>query len=655
MFPRFKSHHTDVDVVVGWGHKETSKTARLFAQKKSLPYLALEDGFLRSASLGVLGAPPLSIVVDDLGIYYDATKPCRLEQMLNDGGWETEEILARARKAIDWIIREKLSKYNHAPLLNKTLPGERREKVLVVDQTLGDASVLYGMADEETFRQMLQAARDENPNADIIVKTHPDVLAGKKRGYLTGIENSAPNVHLLSEEKNPLSLIEAVARVYTVTSQMGFEALLLGKQVECFGVPFYSGWGLSNDRQAVPRRTRKRTVEELFAATYILYPRYINPYTKESGTLEDVIEYLTLQVRHQRLLQSQTLLCTGFHWWKRPYIHKILKTLDCRLLFSKNVKSLERADKVVTWGDGSSSSLFNDALKKGLPVLRMEDGFLRSVGLGSNLVRPHSLVFDSRGIYYDPTRPSDLEALLRDTTFTAELCRRAENLRRRFVTERFSKYNVGDELPLVVDAAPGQVIILVPGQVEDDASIRLGCVDLRTNLELLVEVRRQNPGAYIIYKPHPDVVARNRRGEVSGLEAEKLSDLIVTDRSMPACLDVTDEVHTLTSLSGFEALLRGKMVVCYGLPFYAGWGLTKDRHALSGRRGRHLSIDELVAGVLILYPSYFNWQRGDLIPVEAALEQLGEERRSSMRHKTVCVGLLRQWGRKLSGFFSAIR
>ncbi len=642
------------DVVVGWGRKETAKKARALAKQEGVPYLALEDGFLRSVAPGVTGAPPLSVVVDDTGIYYDATSPSNLEQLLEVGGWETDELLDRSRRAINRVVSERLSKYNHAPHLEKPLPGQGRHKVLVIDQTFGDCSISCGMADADSFQKMLAAALEDNPASDIIIKTHPDVLAGKKKGYLTDIDKLSPRIHLLAEEVNPLSLIEKVDRVYTVTSQMGFEALLLGKPVDCFGVPFYSGWGLTRDRQTIDRRTRRRTLEELFAAAYILYPRYLNPYTHKAGTIEDVLDYLTLQSRHHRLLFGLTLLCTGFRWWKRPYIRRMLTAPGNRVVFSNRSKALSKADKVVVWGEGSHLELVQKAEHQGIPVLRMEDGFVRSVGLGSNLVRPLSLVLDSRGIYFDPTRPSDLESLLRETVFTAELTRQASALHQRIVSERFSKYNVGDDVPLSIKVGPGQSVLLVPGQVEDDASIRLGCVDIRTNLGLLAEVRKQNPEAYVIYKPHPDVLAGNRMGSIAEQEAKKHCNLVVTDLSMPACLDISDEVHTLTSLTGFEALLHGKKVVCYGLPFYAGWGLTQDRHSLA-RRGRTITLEELVAGTLILYPRYIDWQNNEIIPVETALNRLEQDRCSSRGRKNVDSGFIAQWMRKLSGFFDAIR
>ena len=45
-------------------------------------------------------------------------------------------------------------------------------------------------------------------------------------------------------------------------------------------------------------------------------------------------------------------------------------------------------------------------------ALRVEDGFLRSRGLGADLIPPLSLVLDDMGIYYDPNSPSRLETLI---------------------------------------------------------------------------------------------------------------------------------------------------------------------------------------------------------------------------------------------------
>ncbi|MEN8809646.1 MAG: hypothetical protein ABF291_19370, partial [Desulfobacterales bacterium] len=549
------------------------------------------------------------------------------------------------RGAMQRIVADKLSKYNHAPLVEEALPGHRHKKVLVVDQTFGDSSVTCGMADGVTFERMMAAAMEENPEADIVIKVHPDVVAGKKRGYLSSRSHCSSRIHVMSADLNPLSVIEKADRVYVVTSQMGFEALLLGKPVECFGMPFYAGWGLTRDRQTCSRRTRARTLLEVFAAAYILYARYIDPTTGRQGSIEQVIEHLVMQCRAHRV-DAGNLVCTGFRWWKRPYIRRALSAPGNRVIFSDSPNALAAADKVVVWGAGSRSALESEAEKRHLPIHRMEDGFLRSVGLGSDLVRPLSLVVDKQGIYFDPTWPSDLETLLRETEFTDELRRRGLELRRLIVQNRLSKYNVGNDEPLHLTTASGQKTVLVPGQVEDDASICVGCVDICTNLGLLAEVRRQNPDAFIIYKPHPDVLAGNRKGAVSPAETGRYCNLVATDRAMPTCLAAVDEVHTMTSLTGFEALLHQKRVITYGLPFYAGWGLTQDRHVIH-RRGRKLALDELVAATLILYPRYIDWRRGYLVQAESVLERLTRDRIDRRCESGMTVS---GWGRKLAGF-----
>ena len=121
---------------------------------------------------------------------------------------------------------------------------------------------------------------------------------------------------------------------------------------------------------------------------------------------------------------------------------------------------------------------------------------------------------------------------------------------------------------------------------------------------MLTRVRDNNPDAYIIYKTHPDIIYGNRSGN-DEQDISEYCDLLITHTSIIKCLEVADEVHTMTSLVGFEALLREKQVTTYGLPFYAGWGLTTDMLNTS-RRNRTLTLEELVAGSLIRYPRYMN-------------------------------------------------
>ncbi len=296
----------------GWGLKEEALRLKNNACRRNIPFIHVEDGFYRSIALGVKRSNPLSLVLDDLGIYYDATRPSRLERMLNgdfgalpdlpafarlkkvvekSGGdpLDDPELLKRARDCIDYIVHNRLSKYNNARDIKLRDIGSPR--VLIVDQTKGDLSVRHGMADGDRFELMLNEALLHHPDAEIIVKIHPDVLAGSKQGHLL---NSAYNerIRVLTVEVNSISLIQQVDYVYVVSSQMGFESLLLGKPVRCFGVPFYAGWGLTEDLIPSSARKKERSVEQLFAAACLLYSRYIDPQTGEPCELESVLKHL---------------------------------------------------------------------------------------------------------------------------------------------------------------------------------------------------------------------------------------------------------------------------------------------------------------------------------------------------------------------------
>ncbi len=707
-------------------------SARAYAADKDLPYLALEDGLLRSYGLGVSGSSPLSLVVDDVGIYYDATRPSRLENLLNAGDF-TPDLLAEAERALEVFRREGLSKYNvgrgvpegwfeglgsdtslcHCERSGVVHGGGRygsprpcgptstvgngaglqswpegggaglprirdddglTGRVLVVDQTAGDASIRYGLASEGTFVEMLEAAVRENPGAQVWVKTHPDVLAGKKQGCLDAAR-AAPGfakVQWIAEDWHPHSLLRHFDRVYVVTSQMGFDALLLGKQVTCFGMPFYAGWGLTDDRQVCERRTARRSLVELVAAAYLQYARYIKPETGETGTFFDVAEFIARQKRMVRFWEqtspdsersapawSGRVFCFGFRYWKhahvRPFFGEGVKLVFARSAAHARVKGIGPADRMAVWGQKDSPELRTLADELGLDLVRMEDGFLRSVGLGADFIPPMSLVFDRRGIYFDPTSESDLENLLNGAGFTPELLERARHVRERICTERITKYNIERDEPLHLETG-GRRVILVPGQVEDDASIVKGAGNVRTNAGLLRAARESHPDAFIIYKPHPDVLGRNRRGAVSMARLQGLCDHVESRASVIRCIEACDEVHTMTSLTGFDALLRGKKVVTYGAPFYAGWGLTKDQGTLP-RRHRSLRLEELVAGALLLYPRYWDQKTGGFVACETTLQRL-IERRDTMVHYTAVQGIrrqLRKWTSFAQGIWDAWR
>lgn len=587
----------------GWGRKNSFKKAQQLALQYNGIAICAEDGFIRSLGLGKEGYQPLSLVIDQTGIYFDATRSSDLEKLILSGTLSTGEKLY-AQVLIQKILSEGITKYNlHYDRLDQA-DFSHKKNVLVVDQTCGDQSIQYALASAESFKQMLAQACRDHPDATIWVKIHPDVVAGKAKGHFTVQDMTRQNVKLLSGNYNPIALCQIMSEIYVVSSQLGFEALLCGKPVHCFGLPWYAGWGLTQDRKELTnliqtRRNVSRSVEQLFVAAYMRYAKYVSPVSQQLCELHEIINLLTPNIIFQKQLPKTPLVAYGFSRWKRSFIKDFLAFPQVELNFKQWFKP-NKDQVIMAWGK-KAVLLKQQGFQR---VWTVEDGFLRSLGLGAKLIRPFSLVFDDIGIYYDATCSSRLEQLLNQVQLNTEQQQRIQHLVQKIIQNKLTKYNVGQQLTqrfYLPDRH--QKVILVVGQVEDDLSIQLGGIDIKTNLALIQEVRRNNPAAYIIYKPHPDVEEGLRKGKLTWDEIKQLVNKIENNVAIVTLFEYIDELHTITSLSGFEALLRNITVYCYGMPFYAGWGLTVDRHKCE-RRQRNLTIDELAFSVLVEYPIY---------------------------------------------------
>lgn len=585
--------------IAGWGRKRSFFKAKAYAKQHGFQALCLEDGFIRSLGLGKDGYSPLSLVVDETGIYFDAFQVSDLETLILQS--EDEILNIRAKAAIRTIVKQTITKYNQKFIQVDQGIFKSDQNILVVDQTFGDQSIQYAGASAETFKLMLQQACLNHPNATIWVKTHPDVVAGKAHAHFSSADLCHPQVRILSQNYNPIQLLQYIDEVYVVSSQLGFESLLCGKPVHCFGASWYAGWGLTDD-QFVPlktiqgRRGVNRSLEHLFSCAYFKYARYVSPITQKPCELEEILELLIPNILFQKKLPN-LITAYGFSPWKKQFIREFLGFPKTEVKF-QNMFKPNKASNVLAWGKKAR------ALKQQgyTNIITVEDGFIRSVGLGASLIRPCSLVFDDVGIYYDATQPSRIENLLQKTTLSIEQYNRARKLCNLLVELNISKYNVG-EFKKLIRPISNQKVLLVIGQVEDDMSVQLGGIAIKTNLALLKEVRKNNPDAYIIYKPHPDVHAGLRIGKIIDQVVLQFANQIELNASILECFEICDEVHTITSLSGFEALLRNIKVFCYGMPFYAGWGLTTDQDNCP-RRTQKLDLETLVYVTLIDYAVY---------------------------------------------------
>ncbi|GAW33736.1 capsule polysaccharide biosynthesis protein [Roseovarius sp. A-2] len=590
------------DLIAVWGRSPYATRGEAMAARTGAGLVRVEDAFLRSLFPGRAGSPPLGLVIDRRGIYFDAGAPSDLEHLLATHPLDDTALMDRARGCIARLQEAHLSKYTG---FDPETPCPDPGYVLVIDQTRNDASVTHGGADANTFREMLYWAQEENPGAPILIKTHPETAQGHRAGYFSAADENG-RIRLFSDPVSPWALMEGAIAVYCVTSQLGFEAIYAGHRPQVFGQPFYAGWGLTEDRhpQALPRRGRPLSKAQLFAGAILLYPTWYDPHRDRLCEAETAIEALAAETRAWRE-DRHGWSAHGMRLWKRAPMQRFFGRYQ-RLDFAPKAKARRPA---MAWASQAGPE----------GAVRVEDGFLRSRGLGADLVPPLSLVLDDLGIYYDPSRASRLERLIATrASLRPDQQRRAEALITALTRHGLSKYNLGAAAP---DLPPGHRI-LVPGQVEDDASIRLGAGAIHTNLALLQKARAGNPGAVILYKPHPDVEAGLRPGAVDAEELRDLADAVVRMSDPAALLDEVQEVWTMTSLLGFEALLRGVAVTTTGAPFYAGWGLTRDLGAVPPRRRARPTLAGLVHAALIDYPRYFDPVTGTACPVEVVVDRL---------------------------------
>ena len=272
----------DTDVIGVFGYNDFLENITLIQKSGLQRVLLFEAGFLRGIlmdSSGSLYDRAWCFFVDDLGFHYDPNTPSRLEMMINDPNLcFSQSELDRAKMLRIRLVTERLTKYNDQRIEKISRDG-KRQRVLVVEQARRDWAIVKSGGGAKSFAMMLQTALDQNPEAEILLKVHPDTLNGKRGGirksYFGRLE-SKNRITIIKEKINPLSLLESIDKVYVYSSMLGFEAAMMGKEVHLFGKPCYGGCGITIDYQTYPNRKHKRSLDELVFIIYILYQKYKN-------------------------------------------------------------------------------------------------------------------------------------------------------------------------------------------------------------------------------------------------------------------------------------------------------------------------------------------------------------------------------------------
>ncbi|EPX77981.1 beta-3-deoxy-D-manno-oct-2-ulosonic acid transferase [Salipiger mucosus] len=366
---------------------------------------------------------------------------------------------------------------------------------------------------------------------------------------------------------------------------------------------------------------------------------------------------MTLVCAHE--LKSKFNICLGITPWKREnFLNFVGGRQNAKFMSLRNYTEAVQlaADldgRVICWASSVSEGLQAAADHLYVDLIRVEDGFIRSSGLGIKLNMPASLCFSDRGIHYDARTVSTLEAFLETHEFTDAERARGHGLIRLMRERKITKYNLKStkaEMPEwpTDDLACSRILVI--GQVGDDASLRYGAPGIDSNEDLLRRVRDLNPYGAIIYRPHPDVTCGLRKGTVPTDVLNELGITQSTKGDLFALMQEADEVHVASSQTGLEALIHGAHVVCHGLPFYAGWGLTTDTSKTRGYRA--LSLEELVYGAFCAYPVYVDPFTGEEITAEETINLILSGRAWPRAPRSYMIAVW--WNRRLRKFRKAV-
>ncbi|ONG45782.1 hypothetical protein BKE38_26095, partial [Pseudoroseomonas deserti] len=518
--------------------------------------------------------------------------PCLLDAPLAAAPAATPEALARAEEFAARLAEQRLGGEAGLPdpgFARLGLP--RRAALLVLDPCRPDraAAARAALAAAEAAAQgrPVLIARDPAAPAEAAFQLRPPTGARLLRARLA-----------------PWTLLDLAEDLYGAGPDMALLAAAAGLRVAGRVLPAAPRW-----------------------AALLAHLRCADPFLSRPWSPGQALDQLA-QWQQAQAENRRVAVCLGMAFWKRSRITALFAHAGGAPSFARRpaqalAEAQARRGAVAAWAGAVPPGFRAECAAAGVPLLTVEDGFVRSRGLGARFLPGAAYAVDDRGIYYDPARESALEHLLAITEFSPDLLRRAAELRAAIVARGVTKYNLHGQAP-VIAAPQGRKKLLVPGQVEDDASVRLGGGALQGNLALLQAVRDANPEAWLVYKPHPDLEAGFRKGRLPPEALSGLADQVVTGAPLTALFPQIDALHTLTSLSGFEALLRDVPVVTWGQPFYAGWGLTEERAPPMPRRGRRLTLDALVAATLILFPRQVDPLTELPCPPELILERLDD-------------------------------
>lgn len=300
--------------------------------------------------------------------------------------------------------------------------------------------------------------------------------------------------------------------------------------------------------------------------------------------------------KHYRQPKQRLALVVGMLPWRDMVGDWVLESSHIQIqrhfdqyYFDKWLKPfIQRVNPVIyIWAYKAPDYFIDYIREQGLDIFFLEDGFIRSGPDDESSAPPLSIVMDSQAPYFDTTRPNDLTDLIANFDFTQDGYDEtlAQEMLDYYVAHRVSKYNhqpYVNVIPIYGEKSKKRILVL--GQVPYDDSLKYGGGIGITLLDVVNKAIKENPDAQIIVKPHPMTL-----DDPSVVIALTELDCLILNQSIHLvdALKTVDHVYTITSLGGFEALLRGKKVTVLGRPFYYGWGLTNKENDIKVKRQQY--------------------------------------------------------------------
>jgi len=210
--------------------------------------------------------------------------------------------------------------------------------------------------------------------------------------------------------------------------ELALVAAVAGRPARLFGAGRFAA--------LAPTPLPPATLAQVTAATLSQNTAYHCPYT---GAPLDAGQAIALMAPWRKLIDGNRRIgaVMGAARWKRITLDPMLWDGSGPVRHVHTAPRALGADQVVlAWKSRCGPRALAQLAARGWPVAELEDGFIRSVGLGANCVPPLSVVVDFGGIYFDPATPSDLESLLEGADIAPDMITRAAALKEALVAAK---------------------------------------------------------------------------------------------------------------------------------------------------------------------------------------------------------------------------